>query len=99
MDVSKIFNQFAGKEVAVTEVPYKFTFKSGTSVEGVTVRADDNEPTIAALSEAAAKAGYSLRLWLPGTAGTCDWDDTRLNAHVEKEADGKYRIQPNFNLG
>ena len=98
MDVSAQFNSFVGKEVAVTEQPYKIKFKSG-DIEGVSAILDENDPVVKELNEAVTKAGFGLRLWLPDTAGTCDWDETRVNAYVVKETDGKYRIQSNFSLG
>jgi hypothetical protein len=99
MDVSEQFNKFAGLEVAVTEKPYKHTFRSGRTVEGVSVVLDENDPVVKELNDAVAAAGLHLRLWLPDTMGTCDMNMSRVNAYVEKEADGKYRLQPKFSIG
>jgi hypothetical protein len=100
-DVSKQFAKFAGKEVAVTETPWKreYKFNPGVVYEGVTARYDEQDPVILSLKEETAKAGFYPRIWMPGTFGTMDYQTSRLNVHIEKEADGKYRIQPRFTLG
>ena len=95
MDVSKIFNKFAGREVSVTEkleevCGYKFT----------NVQINDNNPVLAEIEQEAAAMGLrSVRAWVPGMVSTMDYRTDRLNVRIEKEADGKYRIQNNFNLG
>ena len=100
MDVSRQFNQFAGREVAVTEKDMtEFYKKLGFDFSGVEAHLDENDPVIKELSEAVAKTGLQLRIWLPGTMGTMDYRLDRLNVHVAKEADGKYRIQPGMDLG
>lgn len=98
MSLTKQFNKFAGKEVMVTETPWKRRI-FGEDFEGVNPKIDENDPVIADLTTAAKKAGLSVRIWLPGTMGTMDYDTTRLNVHVAKEDDGKYRIQRDFKLG
>jgi hypothetical protein len=97
-DVSAQFNKFAGKEVAVTEVPWEREFR-GEKYSGVSVRINENDDTYKSLVAEVNKSGLRLRLWVPGTAGTMDVQMNRLNVYVEKEADGKYRIQPNIRLG
>lgn len=100
MTASKEFNKFAGREVGVTETPFKTEFKNlGITYEGVHVEIQKDDPAITELTTAVQAAGLRLRLWLPNTMGTMDFRRDRLNVHVAKEADGKYRIQPNFNLG
>ena len=34
----------------------------------------------------------NCRVWLPGTMGTCDYNLSRLNVHVEEQADGSFEI-------
>jgi hypothetical protein len=100
MEVSKQFNKFAGKEVAVIEKPWKIeATKRFPAMEGVTVECDGSDAVIVDLVAEAAKAGFNLRIWTPGVMGTCDWQPSRLNVHIEKEDDGKYRIQPNMSMG
>ena len=61
--------------------------------------ADPQNPVIADMREAAAAAGLRFRLWLPGSVGTRDVRPDRVNAHVEKNSDGKYRIADRFDIG
>jgi hypothetical protein len=93
-DLSGHFNRFAGKEVAVEETTHKT--KYGTYVSAHLAKAN---PVVAELKQAIEDMGLHMRLWLPGSAGTCDFRMDRVNVHVEKEADGKYRIAPRFDLG
>lgn len=84
-DILSVFNKYAGKEVAVVETPY--------------LDFQENDATITAIEKDARENGLSVRVWLPGSFGTMDMNPHRLNVHVEKEADGQYRVQPKFNLG
>jgi hypothetical protein len=98
--ITDVFNKFAGREVAVIETPYKQHLKhAGITVEGISTEFAPNEPTIAEMEKAAKDNGFTLRLWLPDGAGTCDYRTDRINAHVEKGADGKYRVSKNFDIG
>lgn len=97
-DVSAQFNKFAGKEVAVTEKPWELDI-GGTKYTGVNVHIDENDATYKDLVAEVNKTGLKLRLWVPGVMGTCDMRMDRLNVYVEKETDGKYRIQPGMKLG
>lgn len=100
MDLTKQFNTFVGREVAVTEKSMKeFYKKLGFDYDGIEAHLDENDPVIKELSDAVAKAGLSLRIWLPDTMGTMDMRPNRLNVHIRKEDDGKYRIQPGMGLG
>jgi hypothetical protein len=94
LDLSGKFNHFAGKEIAVTEVTH--TTKYGPIVEA---RLDKSNPVVDELKKAVEDMGLRLRLWLPGTAGTMEFRMDRLNVHVSKAEDGKYRIDPKFNIG
>ena len=93
-DVSSIFNKFAGREVSVTENPrqaYGHTYLCPSI--------DQGDAVIKEINEEAEKHGLFTRVWLPQSAGTDDIRMNRLNVHIEKEADGKYRIQKGFRLG
>lgn len=94
-DVTALFNQFAGREVPMRED--SFTFK-GREYKQLDL-ADRNDATVRELEQHAKDNGLSLRLWWNGVAGTADYRLDRVNAHIEKEADGKYRIAPRFTLG
>ncbi len=99
-DLSEQFKKFAGREVNATEQTssryYKFLDKTITSTY---VTLDDNDPAVKELEAAVKAAGLELRIWLPGTAGTTDMVDNRLNVDVEKAADGKYRFGARFTIG
>lgn len=88
------FNSFAGREVAVIETPHKT--KYGTIMSYAVAPTDT---TVADFRKAVEAAGLSLRLFLPNEMGTCDFRTNRFNATVEKEADGKFRIQKDFRIG
>ena len=90
-DLSKKFSRFAGREVNARE--------KTRNVKIGEVSLDEKDPAVAALATAVRKAGLELRLWIPGMAGTCDYRLNRLNAHVEKSDDGKFRIGSSFTLG
>jgi hypothetical protein len=100
MKASDQFNKFAGREVGVVETPFKTEFKNlGITYEGVHVEINKDDPAITELSAAVKAAGLHLRLWLPDSMGTMDYRLDRLNVHIRKEDDGKYRIQPGIGLG
>lgn len=94
-DVSAIFNRFAGREIPMREDT--FTFK-GRQYEQLNL-ADQNDPTVKEMEDFAKGQGLQLRLWWNGIAGTADYRMNRVNAHIEKAVDGKYRVAPRFNLG
>jgi len=81
------FNRFAGKEVDVIET-VKNTKHGRVSNSSVV----EPSPVVDELRAALHEAGFSLRLWLPGLAGTSDHRSDRVNVYVNKDADGKYRI-------
>lgn len=94
-DVSKLFQQFAGAEIRMTEKNH--TLRSGDVYTSWAY--DDSEPTINAMRDFAAANGYSLRVWTPYVAGTCDMQMRRVNATIEQDTDGKWRVQKSFTLG
>ncbi|MDE1151444.1 MAG: hypothetical protein PW788_02810 [Micavibrio sp.] len=99
-DVSHIFNKFAGREVEMLEETKTLKFKNlgDITMTEVTLK-NPSDATLKEMSDEATKNGLSLRVWWPGIMGTMDYDTSRVNAHIEKEADGKYRIAPRFDLG
>jgi len=96
--LTKLFNKFAGREIPVVER----TRKIGNGVKGVYLEVspvDPHHPTLEEMTKLAKANGLTLRLWYPGMMGTMDFNDTRINAYVKKEADGKYRVGNNFKIG
>jgi hypothetical protein len=87
------FNRFAGKEVDVIE-----TVENTKHGRVSSMRVVEHSPVVDELRAALEEAGFSLRLWLPGLAGTSDHRTYRVNVHVNKDADGKYRIG-RFDIG
>jgi hypothetical protein len=57
------------------------------------------DPTISEMKKLAEDNGLKLRLWYPGMMGTMDFKGNRINAYVEKGADGKYRVSNEFKIG
>jgi hypothetical protein len=66
---------------------------------GKEVQPDANDPTLLAMKKAASDNGLKLRVWFPGMISTMDYRTDRVNAHVGKGADGKYRVSGRFNIG
>lgn len=93
-NVSSIFNKFAGREVNMTEETFTVRGKNYTQV-----KLDANNPVVKEMQDEAAKNGLKLRLWFPGIMGTADARNDRINAHIEKCPDGKWRVAPNFDIG
>lgn len=97
-DLSKQFAKFAGREVKAVEKTQNV--KIGNDTYPISeVRLDKDCPAVAELAAAVKAAGLQLRLWTPGMMGTMDYRLDRLNVHVAKAPDGKYRIGSSFNLG
>lgn len=89
--LSDTFARFAGREVKVTEKDVKFDI-GGRTIETVDYKLSAKDPVIGELKKEAAKAGFSLRVWLPNTVGTMDHRMNRLNVKIGKADDGAYRI-------
>jgi hypothetical protein len=94
-DLHAIFNKFAGKEVPMQEEKFTIRGKTYTQVKP----ADDKDPVINDMNAAASANGLKLRLWWPGMAGTMDFRTDRVNAHIEKAPDGKWRVSRDFHIG
>lgn len=100
-DLSALFSRFAGREVPMKEEPFEIELKSlGMTHKGVNISpADENDPVLKEMHEEAKKNGLSLRVWWKGVVGTMDYRTDRVNAHIEKGDDGKWRVSPRFNIG
>jgi hypothetical protein len=86
-DLTKLFNKFAGKEISVQEIEADF------------FDVDPNDKTVQAMENLAKANGLTLRVIFPGSRVTKDMRMDRVNVHVEKEVDGKYRIGNRFKIG
>jgi hypothetical protein len=97
-DLTKLFNQFAGKEIPMTEKTRSY----GPGIRGIYREinlADPKDPVIEGMKQVAKANGLKLRVLWEGVMGTMDYNPNRVTAHIEKEADGKYRISSDFRIG
>ena len=94
------FNKFAGREVDVIEETKTHHFKHLGDITLTEVRLKDpNDAVLQEMRDEAAAMGLKLRVWLPGTVGTMDFRTDRLNVHIGKEDDGKYRVSKHIGIG
>ena len=100
-DITKIFNQFAGREVSMEKTQQAVKFDNGTTVTfDVPELAILSDPTLQEMRRLANDNGLKLRFWFPpDSTGQDDFRDDRVNAYVEKAADGKYRVSKKFTVG
>ena len=94
-NVSHIFNKFAGREVPMNSRIVKVAGYTFNEIEP----ALNPDPVLTEMEDTATKNGLTLRVWWDGIAGTMDFRDDRVNAHIEKSDDGKYRVSKRFNIG
>jgi hypothetical protein len=94
-DISAIFNKFAGREVPMNSRVVKVSGYTFHEIEP----ALKPDPVLTEMEDTARKNGLTLRVFWDGMGGTCDYRTDRVNAYIEKEADGKYRVSPNFGIG
>jgi hypothetical protein len=99
-NITAAFNKFAGKEVPMLEETKTMKLSHLGDYTYTEVKpANPNDPVLDAMQKTADKNGLSLRVWWPGLAGTADFRDDRVNAHIEKGTDGKWRVSPKFDIG
>jgi len=98
-DVSSLFNKFAGREVPMVERSSSFQKGGKTYTVPVILLECGNDPLLEEMKKVAKDNGLTLRLWWKGRMGTMDHRLDRVNVHIEKCPDGKWRIGKNFNLG
>ncbi len=89
--ISAIFNRFAGKEIQVVETSRKMNI-GGKEYSFDEVQPVKDEPTLKEMQKVAHDNGLRLRVWFPGTVGTMDFRTDRVNVHVGKAPDGKWRV-------
>ena len=89
MDISPL-QEFVGRAVAVEETNGEIVLERvKRTVKYVDYKIVDGDPVY---EELKAKAGKNLRVWLPNTMGTMDYNLNRVNAYIEKDADGVFKI-------
>ena len=99
-DTTEIFNKFAGREVPMVETHKTFNSFGETYARDVVQLANQNDPTLQEMLKVAKDNGLSLRFsWPTHRMGTDDVRFDRVNVHIGKEADGKYRICKKFKVG
>ncbi len=97
--IAELKAQFLNNVVEVTEKEPDKAFKELDQLFGyVECEIAPNDTTIAQLEAVVKAKGYALSVWLPNTVGTMDYREDRVNAHVKKANDGKYRIT-GLNIG
>lgn len=93
-NIGHIFNKFAGREINMTEETY--TVKGRTFTQ---VKLDTSDPVIKEMRDEAARNGFKMRVWWPGVAGKPDARHDRVNVHIERHGDGKWRVGDKFDIG
>lgn len=100
IDLSRVFGRFSGREVPMTEEKEVLKLRNGIERTYTYVHpANDKDPVLEDMHNQARKHGLTLRVWWKGVAGTMDYRTDRVNAHIEKSPDGKWRVSNRFNLG
>jgi hypothetical protein len=98
-DVSKLFNKFAGREVEMHEEKKEMRIGCVIKKGFVVSPADEKGGVFHEMTAEAEKNGLKLRALWPGKGYTPDYDRKRVNAHIEKAKDGKWRISNKFDIG
>jgi hypothetical protein len=104
-EIKAIFNKFAGREIPMVETTRALPrpgpdYPERTYTEVKPRNADD--PVLREMKKAAADNGLQLDVYWQGGSGTrttCfGWPESYVVAHVEKEADGKWRVSKMLGL-
>jgi hypothetical protein len=93
--ISQMFNHFAGREVPLVEKNMTYRGQNYTQLE----LKNSPDPVLEEMRQLAEDKGLTLRVWWPGVAGTMDIRNDRVNAHIQKDEDGKWRVAPQFSIG
>lgn len=94
----KIFGRFIYAEIPIKEEIRTVPF-AGQQVQIEDVRlADTNHPVLQDLRKTAKECGMDVRIWHPGMIATMEFNANRLNIHIEKSSDGKWRIAEHMNM-
>ena len=93
-EILELFNKFSGKEIPVHEL-----FDSATNETLNVDILNQPEPVIEEMKKVAAGQGYHFRVCIPGKRITKEYNTNRINASIEKGADGKWRVSNKFKIG
>jgi hypothetical protein len=96
-DIARIFGKYAGREVPMKEETRRYTV-AGKSCVQKELSPPAGDSVLEELRDDADRLGLSLRVWYPGMAGTMELNPRRLNVHIEKAEDGKWRIAGNISI-
>ena len=91
-DVMMIFNQYAGVEIAGKDCTFQ-----GRRPRKIRIP-DSSDATLKTLTEAFEQKGLTVRVIAPGQFGTDDFKPDRVNVHLERTTEDKFRVT-NFTLG
>jgi hypothetical protein len=94
-DVRRHFNHFAGREIPLKEE----SFKKGRRTYRRLALANPDNPVLRDMQQTAKQNGLSLRLLWPGAIATKDLRSDRVNAHLEQDAAGTWRVSSKFTIG
>jgi hypothetical protein len=96
-DIKTLFNQFAGKEIAMKRARAHSAQKN-PSVSGVTP--DLHDPVIQAIMKVSSENGVYVRINGGSSMNPDDCSNTnRVNLYLEKSTNGKYRISNRIEVG
>ena len=85
-EMCEIFAKFAGREIPLAPAA------SGYEL------ANPADPVLKEMTDEADRHGVRLCLLWPGRENA-EWVTNRVNAHLEQDTDGKWRVSPRFGIG
>ncbi len=88
------FNSYAGREVYVHE-KQKFFMGHGYTERTLFMR----DPVIKEMAKEAKAEGLDVKFWMPDEKNTLKQSSKRLNVHIARDEEKKWRIQSNMSLG
>lgn len=83
------FDSYIGKKVNVREEEVELNLPNlGIKQKLTQCHLDESDPVVQELN----LKHSNIRWWVPGVMGTCDWQPSRLNVHVDKNDAGDYVV-------
>lgn len=114
-DITRLFNQFAGREVRMREIVHEWRDvdvrpEEQRKKKPLPLRrcsewdlADQNDPVITEMEQVAKSNRLFLKVWWPGKPGRAEnyayINPQRVTAHIERGNDGRWRISHRFKIG